>query len=129
MKSASCSVSLVFAGLLAASVPQPALAQSQIEISYDEPASAELRPIYEQLRAQGVLQQLQLFMEPLRLPKPLKVRTAECGPTLEPYTPGGPVTICYEVLEQVAKLVQAALARSRLPAGIDLWSLHPDRAP
>ncbi|MFZ2018320.1 MAG: DUF4344 domain-containing metallopeptidase [Methyloceanibacter sp.] len=113
MKSASCSVSLVFAGLLAASVPQPALAQSQIEISYDEPASAELRPIYEQLRAQGVLQQLQLFMEPLRLPKPLKVRTAECGPTLEPYTPGGPVTICYEVLEQVAKLVQQ---HSRDPA-------------
>ncbi|MGA9604331.1 MAG: DUF4344 domain-containing metallopeptidase [Methyloceanibacter sp.] len=113
MKSASCSVSLVFAGLLAASVPQPALAQSQIEISYDEPASAELRPIYEQLRMQGVLQQLQLFMEPLRLPKPLKVRTAECGPTLEPYTPGGPVTICYEVLEQVAKLVRQ---HSRDPA-------------
>lgn len=113
MKSVSCSVSLAFAALLAASVPQPALAQSQIEISYDEPSSAELRPIYEQLRAQGVLQQLQLFMEPLRLPKPLKVRTAECGPTLEPYTPGEPVTICYEVLAQVAKLVQQ---HSRDPA-------------
>ena len=113
MKSAFCAASLAFASLLAASVPQPALAESQIEIAYEEPTSAELRPIYEQLKTLGVLQQLQLFMEPLRLPKPLKVRTAECGPTPQPYSSGDPVSICYEVLDQVAKLVQQ---HSRDPA-------------
>jgi hypothetical protein len=99
--------------MLAVSAPQPALADQQVEIAYEEPASAELRPIYEQLKTLGVLQQLQLFMEPLRLPKPLKVRTAECGPTPQPYSSGAPVTICYEVLDHVAKLVQQ---HSRDPA-------------
>src|SRR5512147_3133952 len=106
MKSVVCAASLAFASMLAVSAPQPALAEQQIEIAYEEPASAELRPIYEQLKALGVLHQLQLFMEPLRLPKPLEVRTAECGPTPEPYSSGAPITICYEVLDHVAKLVQ-----------------------
>jgi len=105
MKSVLCAVSLSFATLLAANVPQPALADSQIEIAYEEPTSAELRPIYQQLKSLGALQQLQLLMEPLRLPRPIEVRTAECGPNPEPYVPGGPVTICYEVLAKVAKIV------------------------
>jgi hypothetical protein len=113
MKFVLCAASLAFASMFAVSAPQPALAEQQIEIAYEEPASAELRPIYEQLRTLAVLQQLQLFMEPLRLPKPLKVRTAECGPTPQPYNSGGPVTICYEVLDQVAKLVKQ---HSRDPA-------------
>jgi hypothetical protein len=79
MKSVLCAASLAFASMLAVSAPQPALAESQIEIAYEEPASAELRPIYEQLMALGVLQQLQLFMEPLRLPKPLKAAPPNVG--------------------------------------------------
>ena len=113
MKSVLCAMSLTFAMVLAANAPQPVLADSQIEIAYEEPTSAELLPIYKQLQSLGALHQLQLFMEPLRLPHPIKVRTAECGPNPEPYVPGGPVTICYEVIEQVAKLVQQ---HSRDPA-------------
>jgi hypothetical protein len=105
MKLPSCAALLALAAALLAGVPQRALAESQIEVAYEEPASAELRPIYEQLKALAALQQLQLFMEPLRLPKPIKVRTAECGPNPEPYSSGGPVTICYEVIAQVAKIV------------------------
>jgi Putative metallopeptidase len=92
--------------MLAASAPQAAWADQQIEIAYEEPTSPELVPIYQQIKALAALQQLQLLMEPLRLPKPIKIRTAECGPNVEPYAPGGPVTICYEVLDQVAKLVK-----------------------
>jgi hypothetical protein len=106
MKCLCYAASLAFASLLAVSTPQAALAESQVEISYEEPTSPELRPIYEELKSLAVLQQLQLFMEPLHLPHPIKVRTAECGPDLEPYVPGGPITICYEVLDQVAKLVK-----------------------
>ena len=105
MKSTLCAASFALASLLAASVPQPAHAESQIEIAYEEPADAALRPIYEQLRQQGALQELQLFMEPLRLPRKLTVKTAQCGPNPLPYTSGGPVVVCYEVLDQVAKLV------------------------
>jgi hypothetical protein len=106
MKSVRCAASFVLASMLAAGAPQAAWADQQIEIAYEEPTSPELRPIYEQIKALAALQQLQLLMEPLRLPKPIKVRTAECGPNTEPYAPGGPVTICYEVLDQVAKLVK-----------------------
>ncbi len=106
MKLPTCAAALALALLLATGGARDVRADSQVEIAYEEPASAELRPIYEELKSLGMLQQLQLLMEPLRLPKPLLVRTAECGPNPEPYAPGGPVTICYEVLDQVAKLVK-----------------------
>jgi len=105
MRFTLCAACFALASLLAASAPQPVYAQSQIDIAYEAPADAALRPIYDQLRQQGVLQELQLFMEPLRLPHKLLVKTAQCGPTPAPYTSGGPVVVCYEALDQVAKLV------------------------
>ncbi len=105
MKSVICAASFALASLLATSAPQPARAESQIDIAYEEPADAALRPIYDQLRQQGVLQQLQLFMEPLRLPRKLTVKTAQCGSNPAPYISGGPVVVCYEALDQVAQLV------------------------
>jgi hypothetical protein len=94
MKLICCAASLAFTLMLATAAPQKAVAQSQVEISYEEPTNPELRPIYEQLMAQGALTQLQLLMELLRLTRPIKVRTAECGPNPEPYVSGAPVTIC-----------------------------------
>jgi hypothetical protein len=113
MKLLYCVASLTLTSVLAATTPQAALAESQIEISYEEPSNPHLLPIYEQLKSQGALTQLQLLMEPLRLPHPITVRTAECGPNPEPYVSGGPITICYEVIDQVAKLVKQ---HSRDPA-------------
>ena len=105
MRFTLCAACFALASLLAAIAPQPVYAQSQIDIAYEAPADAALRPIYDQLRQQGVLQELQLFMEPLRLPRKLTVKTAQCGPNPAPYAPGGPVVVCYEALDQVAKLV------------------------
>jgi hypothetical protein len=59
MKLICCAASLAFASMLATAAPQKAGAQSQVEISYEEPTNPELRPIYEQLMAQGALTQLQ----------------------------------------------------------------------
>ena len=56
MKSVCCAASLAFASLLAVSAPRPALAESQVEITYEEPTNPELRPIYEELKALAVLQ-------------------------------------------------------------------------
>jgi hypothetical protein len=59
MKLICCAASLAFTLMLATAAPQKAVAQSQVEISYEEPTNPELRPIYEQLMAQGALTQLQ----------------------------------------------------------------------
>ena len=82
-------------------VPQAATPQ-RIEIRYEEPSNSGLRVYYEALKDRHVLERLQGFMRPLRLPKPLTVRTAQCGAETQPYTSGGPVTICYELVQHIA---------------------------
>ena len=85
----------------------PAMAQgattSNIRISYEEPRSSNLRPVYDRLKQRQVLERLQKFLSPLRLPRPLAVRTAQCGGVSLPYQPGQPVTLCYEFVAQVEK--------------------------
>jgi hypothetical protein len=95
--------------------------QSQIEISYEEPSNAELRPIYERLKQEAVLEELREFLSPLRLPRKLTVRTAQCDATTRPYERGGPVTICYEVISQVGRLV--AEQSEQIKEGLDKESL------
>jgi hypothetical protein len=78
---------------------------NQINIIYEEPKKADYRPMYDRLKQRKVLETLQQFLSPLKLPRKLTVKTGECGGNpFAPYTPGGPVTICYEFvnwLEQV----------------------------
>src|SRR5437868_11124176 len=91
-------------------LPAPAAAQvpadlrnPQIEIAYVEPRTAAYRPIYEKLKKRAVLEELRAFLAPLKLPKKLEVRTAECGATSLPYKPGGPVTVCYEYIAMIER--------------------------
>src|SRR5438105_13632838 len=85
----------------------PALAQeqtNQINIVYEEPKKADYRPIYERLKQRKVLETLQQFLSPLKLPRKLTVKTGECGgDPFAPYMPGGAVTICYEFVDLVEK--------------------------
>ena len=62
---------------------------------------------------------LPLPMAPLKLPHRLTVQTGECGATYVPYA-YGPVTICYEYLDQIESAVEAAWALdlSVLPAAV-----------
>jgi len=80
--------------------------KSMIKIEYKAPSDKKLEPIYQRLKAREVLERLQAFLAPLRLPQPLNLVTAECGGQIElPYQPGAPVTICYEyvgLIEQAA---------------------------
>lgn len=78
---------------------------SKIQISYEMPTKPELRPIYDRLKQRYVLEMLQAFMTPLRLPRDLTVRTAQCNVTNVGYKPQGPVTICYEAIEEIDKIV------------------------
>jgi Putative metallopeptidase len=77
----------------------------QIDIAYIEPKDARFQPIFDKLKKRQVLEELQAFLAPLKLPRKLTVRTDQCGAAGVHYKPGGPVTLCYEyvaVLEQAA---------------------------
>ena len=106
---------------------------SQVEVAYTEPQDPQFRPIRERLMRRQVLEQLRLFLSPLRLPRKLLVQLDQCNAERRPYQSGGPVTICYEYVAKVDRIapreqpadglpretmivgafVQAALTRSR----------------
>ena len=95
-----------FALNFSANLAMPATAQqSQIEIFYEEPSNVELRPTYERLKRGAILEKLREFLSPLRLPRKLTVRTAQCDAPTRPYERGGPITVCYELMDKVARLV------------------------
>jgi hypothetical protein len=85
---------------------------SQVDIAYAEPQNPQFSPIRERLMRRQVLEQLRLFLSPLRLPRKLLVQIDQCNAEQRPYQPGGPVTICYEY---VAKVDQ--IAPRNAPAG------------
>ena len=106
---------LLGVGLLAMAVwATPAAAQTTIEptagqvrIVYGEPKTAEQRIISERLQKRRVLEDLQEFLSPLKLPKPLTIKTEACG-VVNAYYSSGAVTICYEYvawIHQIARKV------------------------
>ena len=84
--------------------------KSMIKIEYKAPTDKKLEPIYQRLKAREVLERMQAFLSPLRLPQPLNLVTAQCGGQVElPYQSDAPVTICYEYV---------ALIEQEAPAGL-----------
>ena len=84
--------------------------KSMIKIEYKAPTDKKLEPIYQRLKAREVLERLQAFLSPLRLPRPLNLVTAECGGQIElPYQPDAPVTICYEYVGLIEQVAPAAI--------------------
>jgi hypothetical protein len=84
-------------------MPQAANAQSNIVTKYDEPTDPQYRGIYDSLVRQHVLERLERFLAPLRLPNQLTIRMAQCeqNAAYRPYQPGGEVTICYQFVKKV----------------------------
>ncbi len=91
-------------GYLAAQTPNAGAATAQVRISYDPPTDPRYQPIYEGLKKRQVLERLQGFLAPLRLPRELRVRVAQCGADTMPYKSGEPVTICYEIVRRVSEI-------------------------
>jgi len=87
--------------------PSTAATGSQVRIIYGEPKNPAHQPIYERLKKRRVLEDLQEFMSPLKLPQPLTIKMEGCG-VVNAYYSSGSVTICYEYiawLHQVARKV------------------------
>ncbi len=106
-----CTASVAVTVFATISLALPALAQpapppqtSRVETSYVEPKDPDFRPIHERLKQRRVLEQLQQFLAPLRLPATLKVSIEQCGAPFVPYRPGEPVRICYEYIEDIERL-------------------------
>ncbi len=102
--------------------PSPAAAASgsRIRIDYEQPKAAELRTIQQALKDRYVLETLQHFLSPLRLPRDVTVRTAQCSErdgenrTNLEYQPNRPVTICYELMAKIARIAAAHTADETL---------------
>jgi hypothetical protein len=93
----------------ASAQPLPAELQNpNVEIVYKEPRSAVFKPIAERVKQRRVLEQLRVFLAPLRLPRKLTVNVEECGAPFREYKPQGPVVICYEVIDQIEKVAAKA---------------------
>jgi Putative metallopeptidase len=109
------------AALTASMMTAPAAAQQVpaelqnplVEIVYREPRTLAFKPIAERLKQHHVLEQLKVFLAPLRLPRKLTVNVDECGAPTRPYRSQGPVTICYELVDQIEKVAAKADASER----------------
>jgi Putative metallopeptidase len=88
----------------AAAQAPAALQNPQIEIVYGQPGNPNYRPIYDRLKRLQVLEELKQFLVPLRLPRKLTVQVDQCGAATRPYKPGGPATVCYELVEQIERV-------------------------
>jgi hypothetical protein len=101
--SEAVTVGLVAICLMVLCKPAPCRADEvdQIDISYVEPASDELRSAYLNLKTHEVLEQLKTFLSPLKLPRRLLVQAEQCGSDSRAYEPGGPVIICYEDVRRI----------------------------
>jgi Putative metallopeptidase len=106
----------------------PLLAQdlktSQIEIAYGVPRDANHKAIYERLKKRAVLEDLQQFLSPLKLPRKLTVRLDQCGGPVPRYRPGGAVTVCYEYIEEIERLAYGPLRRDMIAGSFVQELLH-----
>jgi len=87
----------------------PDLRNSQIVIAYIEPTKSHLRSVYERMKNRQVLEQLQQFLSPLRLPVKLPIKMLQCNQTNAYYQggggPAGGVHICYEYIDWYERFV------------------------
>jgi Putative metallopeptidase len=81
-------------------VSAPAVAQTKGKVTVKYETSLFLG-IQTRMQQRQVLQELAQFLSPLRLPRDLQIVTQDCGAQSRPYVTGGPVTICYELINQI----------------------------
>jgi hypothetical protein len=108
-------IGVLVAAALACGLMQtaPAAAQSvpvagaQVHIRYETTTTfAATRDLLQQHK---VLEKAQVFLSPLRLPRELTIRTAECGAPSVPFdAQKSVVTICYEAVADIQALAKGA---------------------
>jgi hypothetical protein len=107
------------AGLLSiTAVAMAAVGESktnQVTFSYEPPENPAHQAVYEELRDRRVLERLQEFLSPFRLPRTVKFTMAGCDGEDDAFYWKGEVTICYELVQSLF----ANMPAKRTPAGIE----------
>lgn len=88
-------------------------ANPHVQLAYLTPRNAELKSVAESVKKWDVLEQFGQLMVPLRLPRKLVVQFDECGALTRPYRPGGPVTVCYELVDKIERTAAKVDPESR----------------
>jgi len=98
-----------------AEAPAADWGNSQVDIVYHEPQDPQFAPMRARLMQRQVLEQLRLFLSPLKLPRKLVVQTEQCNAPRRPYQPGGAVTICYEYVAKIEQMAPRNPSAGSLP--------------
>jgi hypothetical protein len=82
--------------------PKELAANSRVIIDYIDPRLQKSQASLDRLRKREVLEELSMFLSPLRLPRLLRVRTKSCGAVNAYYVPAEwAINICYEYFENL----------------------------
>jgi hypothetical protein len=73
----------------------------RVNIRYVTPKDAAHQPIYLDIQRRGTLEKLKIFLSPLLLPRPLRIRTAGCDGEADAYYDFASITICYELIAEL----------------------------
>jgi hypothetical protein len=89
--------------------PNPQIQVEYIQPKYNSAAADanqynEFTTIYAWLRVRQPLEEIQKFLSPLRLPRPIKLQVDSCGAERRAYVSGAPVTVCYELIDKIEKV-------------------------
>ena len=93
--------SLLMPTMLTAADAQP----NRIRIEYVVPKSPEHQSIYELIKQRRTLEKLQEIYGAFQLPMDLTLRTAECDGASNAWYQRGRVTVCYEYLNEIRKMM------------------------
>ncbi len=89
-------------------LPSPSLGM-QVTVKYEPPTDPKYQMVYETISRRKVLERLQGFLAPLRLPGPLVIRLSECGGADKvKFKSGDPATICYELVRKIIDITNRA---------------------
>jgi hypothetical protein len=78
----------------------------RVTIEYVPPANPAHREIHDRLRERRGLETLQQIFSPLKLPRPLAIRTAGCEGEINAWFEGDAITICYEYMAWIAEVAR-----------------------
>lgn len=73
----------------------------QIDIAYLPPKDTRHQPLYELLKRNRVLEKLQEFLSPFRLPRRVLMKVEGCDGIANAFSGDGAVTVCYEYLDEI----------------------------
>ncbi len=76
---------------------------NRVSVSYVPPKNPAHQPVYELLKEHRVLEKLQEFLSPFRLPRRLKISLAGCDGEADAFYGDDAITICYEYVDELWK--------------------------